>query len=729
VAANSRRRSVATKDRAEADTGRRLVRESRKASEKTSRVHGQDVLDPAELENVTRNANVNGLNVHNEVALARSRKILRKQNEIELHTARLRSLDARDPDMVEYVRPAWVDMEVLSESVGNRFGIIEPFQTCLDNAARELHVWRHKVGRLDDPINRVPELEEHVRPVLVPSSDVEWTLEFARSRLMATVVEASNAVRRAVSCAEIEGCIEPSCVDSWYRLASPVVLQRCADLLDLLRAIVPSDAYPILEVPSSPRVVDVYGDALVALVHEQHRNDVIIGELGRIFYCPLPCALYGCGLCPVGGSVECVLALGVGPLEIPGVYKALWDSGLCEDPGHLEKFLETKIESRRLSDVWNVDQGQKEVQRDLDLPKAYRCLDGAIAGPPSRVKIEAMVEEAREELYKLHVCCVDDMYVTDLNPYDEADVEVFSVQQLHEQLPSFFERLEMKDDEYPSALMRQYRLQTYFPACDFSLHGLVLSHRGVHEAGDGSGLQLTVCFECLRSLRSSEPVPRFASANHFLIGCLKEHFRLEGKVFEPTVGDITVTTPVYNHAYMGRVFNDPKGHLMMQGHSFLTHVSMVSNLKNFPRRTDEALYKCVIAGALVTDEGWRRRLVDPLMVSPCAWTIAEFFQEHNPRYSSWEGVENRGSFESYHDAGGLVGFDNDKGQYSADGTGGPALDVAHCMRGSCPQTTCIKIAEPTEPEVIPALRATVGRVKAPVVEEAKPDSDSDGTYS
>jgi hypothetical protein len=363
--------------------------------------------------------------------------------------------------------------------------------------------------------------------------------------------------------------------------------------------------------------------------------------------------------------------------------------------------------------------------RDTDLAKAYRCREGSIAGPLSPDEIDAMVDEARDELYQLHVCCVDDLYVTDLNPHDEAQVEVFSVTELRDRLPSFFHRLQMKDEEYPTALMRQYRIRTYFPDCDSSLHGLVLSHRGVHESAE-TGLQLTVCHECVRSLRSSEIVPALAIANHFLIGCIREHFRLEGKVFEPTVGDIIVTTPVYNHAYMGRIFNDPKGHVMMQGHSFLTWVSIVSNLKHFPRRTDEALYKYVIAGALTRDEGWKRRLVDPLMVSPCAWMIAEFFKDHNPRFITWEGVEERGSFETYPDPGGLFSLDTSNEQYKKDGTGGPALDVAHWMKGSCPQTNCIKIEVPMEPNIVDSLRESVRRATGPVIQESKDDDDDVG---
>ena len=217
------------------------------------------------------------------------------------------------------------------------------------------------------------------------------------------------------------------------------------------------------------------------------------------------------------------------------VYKLLWDSGLCEDPVHLNPFLEKKRESWRLCEVRRSDKESHEVMRDTDLAKAYRCREGSIDGPLSPDEIDAMVDEARDELYQLHVCCVDDLYVTDLNPHDEAQVEVFSVTELRDRLPSFFHRLQMKDEEYPTALMRQYRIRTYFPDCDSSLHGLVLSHRGVHESAE-TGLQLTVCHECVRSLRSSEIVPALAIANHFLIGCIREHFRLEGKVFEPTRG-------------------------------------------------------------------------------------------------------------------------------------------------------------------------------------------------
>jgi hypothetical protein len=201
---------------------------------------------------------------------------------------------------------------------------------------------------------------------------------------------------------------------------------------------------------------------------------------------------------------------------------------------------------------------------------------------------------------------------------------------------------------------------------------------------------------------------------------MREHFRLEKIAFAPTEGDIKVTTPVYNHAHIGRIFNDPKGHVMMQGHSFLEQMSTVSILKNFPRRTDEAMYKFVMAGALTTDEGWKRRLVDPLMVSPCAWTIAEFFAQHNPRFNSWQGVGERGTFATYPSPDGLVAIDTGKEQYK-DVTGGPALDVAHeTGRDSCPQTTSIRIGLPEQESLVVCLQRALASSKKPDVDVVKP---------
>ena len=727
-----RRKALAEKKRRQADSGRALrkVREETEASVqrlRNPRPEGNE-FTPAEKAGVESEHARTGRPRADLFAALLSRKHGELENMEHDRTARLRERDANRVPPVAFVRPGWTSTTAVLTSVGGRVGIVSTFDAFLVDAAKELHRRKHEVGSLDDPVYIIPELTRRAgsnSTTLVDEIEfnAEWNGVFVKEYSLVTVVRAALALRGAVR-GDFE---DDGFSDEWCSMMKADVVNRCASILGLLQKFVPVPAYEVVCVRSDLPVVDVYGSALDALVVDPDKIDFISNALFIGYDHPMWCEMYGCGQCDHESQNRCLPDLVDGPLKCTAMYKLFWDNGLCDAPGCLQEFLEVKRETRRLIDVRRVDDIAKQAHRDLDLPKAYRFSGGAIAGPPTVAESAAMIEEARDHLYRLRVCCVDDLYVTDLNPVDgEADVEEFTVAGLHAQLPHFFDRLAMKDEEYPNALMRQYRIQTYYPDCDADLHGLVLSPRGVCDPGDGSGLQLSVCHACVRSLRSSQKVPALASANHFLIGCIREHFRLENIAFEPTEGDIKVTTPVYNHAYIGRIFNDPKGHVMMQGHSFLEQVSIVSHLKNFPRRTDDAMYKFVMGGALTTDEGWKRRLVDPLMVSPCAWTIAEFFAQHNPRFNLWQGHENPGTFATYPSPDGLVDIDSGKEQYT-DSTGGPALDVAHeSGRDSCPQTTSIRIGLPEQEPLVVSLQRALESVKKPVVDVVKPADDCDG---
>lgn len=714
-------------DRAKADEKHRVEREATESSIKKSvkTISVGESLTKAELENCKVRAAATGEELEDVVSRASGYKTLMVKNQRDFRILKLRRLETCDAPEVPYGRPEWCDVSGLSGSVPYGGLLFAHFGTFLDRTCRELHTWRHTVGRLDDLENRVPELRMDVRSIDVPlvgtsELDFEWTGDFVQEYAVVTVGRAAWALANAVR----GDVVDVSSAESWYGEATPAVLQRCAIVLKLLHVVVPLDSLPV--VGCAPLVGDdVCVKALRALVDNPEKIAVVSCAIGRVV--ELTCLLYGCTCCQDGAEGGCVRERAVGSLELSVVYKLLWDEGLCDDPVYLEKFLEVKREVHRLCDVRRCDLRDIRAQQAEDLGKALRCPVGAIVGPPTRAEIASCIDDARDELYRLRVCCVDDLYSIDLHPDGEAEMEVYSVAELRLRLPFFFQRLAMKDDEYPSALMRQYRIHTYYPTCEDDIRGLVLSPRGVSDPGDGSGLQFSVCHECARSLRSSEAVPRFSIANHFLIGCLREHHRLENVTFEPTLGDIKVTTPVYNHATLSRIFSDPKGRVMMQGHTFLTQVSIVTSLKNFPRRTDEALYRCVIGGALQTDAGWTRRLANPLIVTPCAWTIAEFYATHNPRFKSWEGVDRRGSFETYPSRDGLFTYDDGKERYAAD-SGGPALDVSHvgCGQDSCPTTTSIRVSVPVEEPLSVSVRRFARVAKGPVDNEGHSDVDCDG---